>query len=85
MQVRLQVGRLTLDLTAADRWECSQATGLPAWRRQDLSTSQPLGHTISRALKHDELGSPHGYLGYVTKRGRGGGVSVEPLTWFMTP
>ena len=42
----------------ADRWECSQATGLPAWRHQDLSTSQPLGHTVSRALKQKNL-----YLG----------------------
>ena len=55
LQVRLRVGRLTLGLTVADRWECSQATGLPAWRLQDLSTSQPLGHTVSRALKHDNL------------------------------
>ena len=58
LQVRLPVGRLTLGLTVADRWECSQATGLPAWRHQDLSTSQPLGHTVSRAVKHDNL-----YLG----------------------
>ena len=29
MQVRLQIGRLTLGLTVADRWECSQATGFP--------------------------------------------------------
>ena len=36
LQVRLRVGRLTLGLTVADRWECSQATGLPAWRHQDL-------------------------------------------------
>ena len=42
----------------ADRWECSQATGLPAWRHQDLSTSQPLGHTVSQALKQKNL-----YLG----------------------
>ena len=42
----------------ADRWECSQAAGLPAWRHQDLSTSQPLRHTVSRTLKHDNL-----YLG----------------------
>ena len=42
----------------ADRWECSQATGLPAWRHQDLSTSQPLGHTVSRAVKQKNL-----YLG----------------------
>ena len=36
LQVRLRIGRLTLGLTVADRWECSQATGLPAWRHQDL-------------------------------------------------
>ena len=36
LQVRLRVGRLTLGLTVADRWECIQATGLPAWRHQDL-------------------------------------------------
>ena len=58
LQVRLRVSRLTLGLTVADRWECSQATGLPAWRHQDLSTSQPLGHTVSRALKQKNL-----YLG----------------------
>ena len=29
MQVRLQIGRLTLGLTVADRWECSQETSLP--------------------------------------------------------
>ena len=58
LQVRLRVGRLTLGLTVADRWECSQATGLPAWRHQNLSTSQPLGHTVSRALKQKNL-----YLG----------------------
>ena len=51
-------GRLTLGLTVADRWECSQGTGLPAGRHQDLSTSQPLGHTVSRALKQKNL-----YLG----------------------
>ena len=55
LQVRLRVGRLTLGLTVADRWECSQATGLPAWRHQDLSTSQPLGHTVSQALKQKNL------------------------------
>ena len=55
LQVRLRVGRLTPGLTVADRWECSQATGLPAWRHQDLSTSQPLGHTVSRALKQKNL------------------------------
>ena len=58
LQVRLRVGRLTLGLTVADRWECIQATGLPAWRHQDLSTSQPLGHTVSQALKQKNL-----YLG----------------------
>ena len=58
LQVRLRVGRLTLGLTVADCWECSQATGLPAWRHQDLSTSQPLGHTVSQALKQKNL-----YLG----------------------
>ena len=36
MQVRLRIGRLTLGLTVADRWECSQASGLLAWRHQDL-------------------------------------------------
>ena len=56
--MRLRVGRLTLGLTVADRWECIQATGLPAWRHQDLSTSQRLGHTVSRALKQKNL-----YLG----------------------
>ena len=39
----------------ADRRECSQATGLPAWRHQDLSISQQLGHTVSRALKQKNL------------------------------
>ena len=58
LQVRLRVGMLTLGLTVADRWECSQATGLPAWRHQDVSTSQPLGHTVSRARKQNYL-----YLG----------------------
>ena len=63
LQVRLRVGRLTLGLTVADRWECSQATGLPAWRHQDLSTSQPLGHTVSQVLKQRNLYS--GTYGYV--------------------
>ena len=58
LQVRLRVGWLTLGLTVADGWECSQATGLPAWHHQDLSTSQPIGHTVSRALKQKNL-----YLG----------------------
>ena len=43
LQVRLRIGRLTLGLTVADRWECSQATGIPAWRHQDLHTSQRIG------------------------------------------
>ena len=60
LQVRPGVGRLTLGLTVADRLECSQATGLPAWRHQDLSTSQPLGHTVSRALKQKILYSGTG-------------------------
>ena len=42
----------------ADRWECIQATGLPAWRHEDLSTSQSLGYTVSQALKQKNL-----YLG----------------------
>ena len=58
LQVRLRVGRLTPGLTVADRWECSQTTGLPAWRHQDLHTSQRIGHTVSRALKQKNL-----YLG----------------------
>ena len=29
LHVRLRVGRLTLELTVAGRWECSQATGFP--------------------------------------------------------
>ena len=47
LQVRLRVGRLTLGLTVADRWEWSQATGLPAWRlalhlhHRDLHLSDP--------------------------------------------
>ena len=57
LQLRLRVGRLALGLTVADRWECSQATGLPAWRHQDLHT-QRIGHTVSRALKRKNL-----YLG----------------------
>ena len=61
LQVRLRVGRLTLGLTVADCWECIQATGLPAWRHQDLSTSQPLGHTVSRALKQKNLGTGPGW------------------------
>ena len=42
----------------ADRWEYIQATGLPAWRHQDLSTSQQIGHTVSQALKQKNM-----YLG----------------------
>ena len=45
LQVRLRVGRLTLGLTVADRWECSQATGLPAWRHQDLTANRAHGIT----------------------------------------
>ena len=56
--MRLRFGRLALGLTVADCWECSKATGLPAWRHQDLSTSPRLGHTVSRAHKRDNL-----YLG----------------------
>ena len=53
MQVRLRIGRLTLGLTVADRWECSQATGLPAWRHQDLHitanrATRYHGHSNSR-------------------------------------
>ena len=48
LQVRLRVGRLTLGLTVADRWECSQATGLPAWRQagsQNITASRAHGIT----------------------------------------
>ena len=55
LQVGLRVDRLTLGLTVADHSECSQATGPPAWCHQDLSTSQPLGHTVSQALKQKNL------------------------------
>ena len=48
LQVRLRIGRLTLGLTVADRWECSQATGLPAWRHQDLHI------TANRATRYHE-------------------------------
>ena len=58
VHVRPRIGRLTLGLTVADRWECSQAAGLPTWHHQDLSTPKPLGHTVSRALKQKNL-----YLG----------------------
>ena len=47
LQVRLRVGRLTLGLTVADRWECSQATGLPAWRHQDLHITANTAHGIT--------------------------------------
>ena len=47
LQVRLRVGRLTLRLTVADRWECSQATGLPAWRHQDLHITANRAHGIT--------------------------------------
>ena len=53
----LRVGRLTLGLTVADRWECSQATRPPAWRHQDLHT-QRIGHTVPRTLKQKNM-----YLG----------------------
>ena len=45
--MRLRVGRLTLGLTVADRWECSQATGLPAWRHQDLHITANRAHGIT--------------------------------------
>ena len=54
LQVRLRVGRLTLGLTVADRWECSQATGLPPGAIR-ISTSQRIGHTVSRALKQKNM------------------------------
>ena len=44
--------------SVGSHWDCIQATGLPAWRHQDLSTSQRIGHTVSRALKQKNL-----YLG----------------------
>ena len=47
LQVRLRVGRLTLGLTVADRWECIQATGLPAWRHQDLHITATRAHGIT--------------------------------------
>ena len=47
LQVRLPVGRLTLGLTVADRWECSQAAGLPAWRHQDLRITANGAHGIT--------------------------------------
>ena len=69
MQVRLRIGRLTLGLTVADRWECSQATGLPAWRHQDLHTSQRKGqHSITGTQTEEHAfdafpwGAGHGTL-----------------------
>ena len=70
MQVRLQIGRLTLGLTVADRWECSQATGLPAWRHQDLHTSQRIGQhgitgtqTVESVIKYwSRLDQAVGYV-----------------------
>ena len=47
LQVRMRIGRLTLGLTVADRWECSQATGLPAWRHQDLHITANRAHRIT--------------------------------------
>ena len=47
LQVRLRVGRLTLGLTVADRWECSQETGLPAWRHQDLHITANRANAIT--------------------------------------
>ena len=47
LRLRLRVGRLTLGLTVADRWECSQATGLPAWRHQDLHITANRAHGIT--------------------------------------
>ena len=47
LQVRLRVGRLTLGLTVADCWECIQATGLPAWRHQDLHITATRAHGIT--------------------------------------
>ena len=46
-EVRLRAGKLTLGLTVADRWECSQATGLPAWRHQDLHITATRAHGIT--------------------------------------
>ena len=40
LQVRLRVG-------VADRWECSQATELPAWRHQDLHITAIGAHRIT--------------------------------------
>ena len=47
LQVRLRIGRLTLGLTVADCWECSQATGLPARRHQDLHITATRAHGIT--------------------------------------
>ena len=68
MQVRLRIGRLTLGLTVADRWECSQATGLPAWRHQDVAQRR-MGFKAPRAQKYE------GQSPYLVSQGfsRGGG------------
>ena len=47
LQVRLRVGRLTLGLTVADCWECSQETRLSAWRHQDLHITANRAHGIT--------------------------------------
>ena len=47
LQVRLRVGRLTLGLTVADRWECIQATGFPTSRHQDLHITATRAHGIT--------------------------------------
>ena len=47
LQVRLRLGRLTLGLTVADHWDCSRATGLPAWRHQDLHITANRAHGIT--------------------------------------
>ena len=55
LQVRLQVGRLTLGLTVADRWECSQATGLPAWRHQDFHITANRAHGITSTQTEESV------------------------------
>ena len=55
LQVRLRVGRLTPGLTVADRWECSQATGLPAWRHQDLHITANRTHGIGTQTEESVL------------------------------
>ena len=55
LQVRLRVGRLTLGLTVADRWECSQATGLPAWHHQDLHITANRAHGITGTLTEESV------------------------------